>query len=142
MTRYLARLAALSAVVTFLIGTPGDALAAGKEADEQATAYPMYEYVTCAVYFRMIVGSMSGRQRSGLGPLVDVEKEKMNRAMALGRTKARAEYGEEMAAEMFDTEWRAILADMTDQINRNYDNVNRLKYRYDNRCEDLVKDPG
>lgn len=110
-----------------------------EDEDEAASIVGMSDYVTCAVYFRMVAGSMSPRYGRDLGALADVEKEKMNRLIELGRKSAKAEFGTDMATEMFDSEWRAALADMTDQINRNYENVNKLKVRYDRRCEALVK---
>lgn len=139
-----------SLVVTVLVTlalsmTPhGGAMAAQRvdpAANDDAGEYEMYDYVTCAVYFRMIVGSMSARNGSDLGTLVEIEREKMNKAMALGRASANEEYGAAMADEMFDSQWRDVLADMTDQINRNYQNIHRLKYRYEDRCETIVKDP-
>lgn len=115
------------------------AWSAEQAATDSTPAPGMSEYVTCAVYFRMVVGSMSPRYGRDLGALADIEKEKMTRAIELGRERAVAEFGSDLATEMFDSEWRAVLADMTDQINRNYENVSNLKVRYDRRCEALMK---
>ncbi len=86
------------------------------------------DYATCAVYFRMVVGGMRSR---GAGALASIEQEKMDRMIEMAKGKAAAE-------EDFNAAWRRILADMTDTINRNYQNVSRLKYRYDDRCEALL----
>lgn len=106
--------------------------------DSRASQYVMYELVTCAVYFRMVVGSMSPRYGRDLGALLETERDKMNKLMALARVRAAAEYGEDMAEEMFQSEWRAILGEMTDQINRSYENISRLRTRYDARCEKMA----
>jgi len=110
-----------------------------EDQDEAASAVGMSDYVTCAVYFRMVAGSMSPRYGRNLGALADIEKEKMGKLIELGRKSAEVEFGTEMATDMFDSEWRAALADMTDQINRNYENVSKLKARYERRCEALIK---
>lgn len=94
--------------------------------DDDAAAFE--DYATCAVYFRMVVGGMRSR---GATALASVEQEKMDRMIELAKEGAAAE-------EQFDAAWRRILADMTDIINRNYSNVSRLKYRYDERCEALL----
>lgn len=81
---------------------------------------------------------MSSRHGRDLGALAETEQNKMNKLMALARERASAEYGEDMAEEMFQSEWRASLREMTDVINRNYENIRRLKVRYDTRCEKMA----
>jgi len=115
--------------------------AAGEAAAPEA-APSMADYTTCAVYFRMVVGSMSRRSDRDLGPLAELEQEKLNRAMALARQQAVEEYGEDLAEEIFQEQWRAVLADMTTIINRNYQNIRRLSVRYDNWCEALMEQSG
>lgn len=127
--RFLTARPALFCLLCGLLAGPGVARAASPEVTLSGAT-------VCAVYFRMVVGSM--RYGRDLGPLADVEREKMDRAMAIAREKAKEEFGEDMAEEIFQSEWRAILAEMTDDINRNYDNVSKLRYRYDDRCEALV----
>lgn len=93
-----------------------------------AGAATFEDYATCAVYFRMVVGGMRSR---GASALASIEQEKMDRMIEMAKGKAAA-------GEDFNAAWRRILADMTDTINRNYQNVSRLKYRYDDRCETLL----
>jgi hypothetical protein len=97
----------------------------------------MDDYVTCAVYYRMIAGSMSSRYGSGQDELATIPKENMALMMELARSSATEEFGEEFGEELFQDQWRAIFTEMTDQINRNYDNIAKLKYRYDKRCRRL-----
>ncbi|MCH7742951.1 MAG: hypothetical protein IIB71_09870 [Proteobacteria bacterium] len=96
----------------------------------------MSDYTLCAVYHRMMIGSI---QRSGrdLQVIVQIEREKMDALIKKAKHLARKEFGDELAEELFLDEWRAILGSMTNQINRNYENVSRLKYRYKNRCRAL-----
>ena len=47
----------------------------------------------------------------------------------------RETYGEELGTEIFNDEWAAIQLDMTDKINRNYDNISKLRLRYKESCE-------
>lgn len=97
----------------------------------------MGDYTTCAVYHRMIAG---GFQRSGrdMQEMANLEHEKMELMVEKAKELAREESLEE-AEEIFLDEWQFVLADMTDQINRNYENVLRLKYRYRSRCTALYK---
>lgn len=97
----------------------------------------MNDYVTCAVYYRMIVGSMSSRYGSDQDELAGIPKENMAKMMELAHSAATEEYGREFGEELFQDQWRAVFTDMTDQINRSYDNISKLKYRYDGRCRKL-----
>jgi len=112
-------------------------LSIGHTGATDTSAPSMDDYVVCAVYYRMIVGSMSPGYGSGHTELIDIPKQNMADMMELARTAASAEYGEELGEELFQDQWRAEFQDMTDQINRNYDNIIRLKVRYDKRCHDL-----
>ncbi len=87
----------------------------------------------CAVYFRMNVGAL--RFARDLSPLADMEEEKMSRLMARARQDAVSEFGEQRAESEFQRLWKANFQDMTDTINRNYDNIGQLKMMYDRRCE-------
>lgn len=97
----------------------------------------MDDYVTCAVYYRMIVGSLSSRFGSDLAELVNIQKENMYKMMVMARSAATEEYGKDLGEDLFQDQWQAIFMDMTDQINRNYDNIAKLKYRYNQRCRKL-----
>ena len=103
-------------------------------AEEEAPA--MDELTVCAVYHRMLAASF--RRSRNLPVMADMEQEKMEDLIRRARDAAVSEYGEEMAEEMFLDAWRESLAYMTDQINRNYENVRRLKSRYGNRCRKLA----
>ena len=104
----------------------------------EPTSPTMNDYTVCAVYHRMMVGSF---QRSGRDFQAMAEREKMDSLIKKAKHLARGEYGDELAEELFLDEWRAILANMNDQINRNYVNISRLKYRYKNRCSALDEKP-
>jgi hypothetical protein len=97
----------------------------------------MDDYLTCAVYYRMVVGSMSSRFGSGQDELARIPKENMTLMMELARSRAAEEFGEEFGEELFQDQWRDVFKEMTDQINRNYENIAKLKYRYDGRCRKL-----
>ena len=92
----------------------------------------MTDYTTCAVYHRMMAGAM--RRKGNLGALVEVQIEKMNQFVELAKKSSRQEYGLELGEEIFNEEWAAIQAEMTDQINRNYENISRLRLRYQASC--------
>ena len=93
----------------------------------------MSSYTTCAVYHRMMAGAM--RRRGNLDSLFDAEIEKMNFFVERAKQLNRETYGEELGAEIFNDEWAAIQLNMTDMINRNYDNISKLRLRYKERCE-------
>ena len=93
----------------------------------------MDDYTTCAVYHRMMAGSF--RLKGNLQLMVELETEKMDDLVKEAKLAAAEEYGEESADEYFLEEWRDVLAYMTDQINRNYENVSVLKIRYKKRCD-------
>lgn len=115
------------------------AAAGVEDAEVTSSPVPASEYVTCAVYFRMVVGSMSSRYGRDLAALAEVEKDKMNLLMTQARQAIAREYGSELAEEMFQEEWQYALAKLTDEMNRNYEFINRLRYRYDNRCEAFAR---
>ena len=95
----------------------------------------MADYTTCAVYHRMMAGFF--RQKGNLQLMADLESEKMDTLVKRSKLAAAEEYGEDLAEEYFLEDWREVLAYMTDQINRNYENVSVLKSRYKNRCDRL-----
>ena len=98
-------------------------------------ASTMSDYTSCAVYYRMQVGHFKSRD---LAPMADLEREKMNTLMEFAKNAADAEYGD-MGEELFNEQWRDILTEMTDVINRNYTNISRLKQRYGKRCSKLIE---
>ncbi len=55
--------------------------------------YSVYEYVTCAVYFRMLIGALKTNE-TDLSSLEDVYVDLMNRAITSGRQAARSDYSE------------------------------------------------
>ena len=83
----------------------------------------------------MIAGSF--RLKGNLELMAELETEKMDDLVKEAKLAAVEEYGEESAEEYFLEEWRYVLAYMTDQINRNYENVSVLKGRYKKRCDRL-----
>jgi len=95
----------------------------------------MGDYTTCAVYHRMMAGSF--RMKGGLQVMADLEAEKMDDFIKMSKLAAAEDYGEASAEEYFLEEWRDVLAYMTDQINRNYENVSVLKGRYKKWCDRL-----
>ncbi len=97
----------------------------------------MSDYTTCAVYYRMSIGAM--KNRGNVQALEAEEREKMNVLIAKAKEVGIDEFGDEaFMEEMFQDEWEAVLAEMTDQINRNYANFSRIKYKYKNRCEAML----
>ncbi len=93
------------------------------------------DLTTCAVYHRMLAAAL--RRDRNLPVIAEIEEEKMNRLIRRAKTVGAEENGVEFGEELFNDDWQAALADMTDQINRNYKNVGRLKVRYRSRCAAL-----
>ena len=105
----------------------------------QAQAEPasMEDYTTCAVYHRMLASAF---KRDGeLQIMAELEIEKMNSFISRAKTAGTEEYGQDLVEQLFQDDWNAILSDMTDQINRSYENVSRLKVRYKSRCAALMQ---
>jgi hypothetical protein len=99
--------------------------------DPHALATQYSQYLTCAVYHRMVAGSF---KRQGNGILAAPALDQMN--LMITRTKALgAALGNTEADYLSD--WSDTLGVMTDQMNRNYDNIRQLKTRYQNRCKAL-----
>ncbi|MFP6807973.1 MAG: hypothetical protein VB957_12480 [Pseudomonadales bacterium] len=121
-------------------GAAADQHAVGEPSTESRPSESMSEYTTCAVYHRMMAGSF--RRKSGLANLAELETEKMDTLVTKAKAIAIEEDGEELGEEIFLEEWRDTLAYMTDQINRDYDNITRLKYRYKKRCQILMEPVG
>lgn len=92
----------------------------------------MSDYTTCAVYHRMLASAFK-RDRD-LPIMAELEIEKMDAFISKAKEATVTEYGEDLAEELFQDEWNAVLMAMTDQINRSYKNVSRLKVRYRGRC--------
>ncbi len=102
----------------------------------QEVGYDQSDYTTCAVYHRMFVGYF--QRVKNLPTMAELEKEKMTLLMERAQEMAVADFGDEFGEEMFQEEWQAVLAEMTDRINRNYENVSRLKGFYQNRCRKVL----
>lgn len=111
-------------------------LHAGNKQIKPVTA--MRAHTTCAVYFRMIAGSIEANAGDD-SALAYLPKGKMSALADAARSDAVKAYGSEHAEARFDVAWRSILADMTDQINRNYRNITRLRVRYEDGCEAMYK---
>jgi hypothetical protein len=97
-----------------------------------SVAAELYDLTQCAVYHRMIASELANRKQ--LDIVADAEKEKMFALMALAKAAAREEYGDELAEQMFQEEWAYHINAMMKAIDKNYDNIYRLKYRYRERC--------
>ena len=102
----------------------------------------MEAYVTCAVYHRMMAGSFT-RVRQ-MPELAGLESEKMNEHIRLAKVAGRVEFGGTEAVDteieaVFSESWKYNLNQMENKINRNYENVSRLKYIYKNRCRKLLE---
>jgi hypothetical protein len=101
----------------------------------RAESASMEDYTTCAVYHRMLASAF--RRNSDLQIMAELEIEKMNSFINRAKTAGTEEYGQELVEQLFQDDWNAVLSDMTDQINRSYQNVSRLKPRYKKRCAAL-----
>jgi hypothetical protein len=97
----------------------------------------MEDYTTCAVYHRMLASAFK-RDRD-LQIMAELEMEKMNSFINRAKMTGIEEYGQDLVEQLFQDDWNAILSDMTDQINRSYQNVLRLKVRYKTRCAALAQ---
>ena len=104
------RHAFLTAVLLAIIGTPV------KAADA----------LTCAVYYRMQVGSLKSRD---LEVMTATPEAKMQQLMTVARRQFDSD---------FNTAWAAKQAEMTDIINRNYENFTLLRAEHHGDCEALV----
>lgn len=120
-------------IFVLLVGLAGSIPAAA-----EGESPSMDEYVVCAVYYRMLVASFSARYGRGLETMAEINREKMQKAIDLGKAAAVNEYGEARANEKFNAAWAEVLGEMTDEINRNYDNVARIKYKYRDACVKLI----
>jgi hypothetical protein len=101
----------------------------------QAESASMEDYTTCAVYHRMLASAF--KRDSDLQIMAELEIEKMNSFISSAMTVGTEEYGQDLVEQLFQDDWNAVLSDMTDQINRSYQNVSRLKPRYKTRCAAL-----
>ena len=100
-------------------------------AEPGAPAAQYDKHLTCAVYYRMVAGSFK-RQGNGIlaAPALDRMNLMITRTKALGAALGRTEAD-------YLSDWSDTLGVMTDQMNRNYDNIRQLKTRYQNRCKAL-----
>jgi len=103
----------------------------------RAETASMEDYTTCAVYHRMLASAF--RRDRDLQIMAELEIEKMNSFINGAKTAGAEEYGQDLVEQLFQDEWNVALADMTDQINRSYQNVSRLKVRYKSRCAALLQ---
>jgi hypothetical protein len=101
----------------------------------RAESASMEDYTTCAVYHRMLASAF--KRNSDLQIMAELEIEKMNSFINRAKTVGTEEYGQDLVEQLFHDDWNAVLSDMTDQINRSYQNVRRLKSRYKTRCAAL-----
>lgn len=98
--------------------------------------YTVYEYVTCAVYFRMLIGALK-RNAADLSSLEDIHMDQMNRAIRLGKLAAIEEWGEEDAKKEFDLEWQSEYGEMIAEIDRNFAKIRLLKMKYADLCDQM-----
>lgn len=98
--------------------------------------YTVYEYVTCAVYFRMLIGALK-RNASDLSSLEDIHMDQMNRAIRLGKQAAIKEWGDEDAEKEFDLEWQSEYGEMITEIDRNFAKIRLLKMKYAELCDQM-----
>ena len=116
-------------IIGLFVSTFSTSTLAAAEPGAPAAQYD--KHLTCAVYYRMVAGSF---KRQGNGILAAPALDQMN--LMITRTKALgAALGHTEADYLSD--WSDTLGVMTDQMNRNYDNIRQLKTRYQNRCKAL-----
>lgn len=101
-------------------------------------ATAMQDYVTCAVYFRMVAGAIEANAGQD-SVLADLPKGKMSDLSDAARSSAAKAFGDAHAEAKFEAAWRKTLARMTDEINRNYRNITQLRVRYGDHCGRLYK---
>ena len=116
-------------IIGLFVSTFSTSTLAAAEPGAPAAQYD--KHLTCAVYYRMVAGSF---KRQGNGILAAPALDQMN--LMITRTKALgAALGHTEADYLSD--WSDTLGVMTDQMNRNYDNIRQLKTRYQKRCKAL-----
>ena len=126
---FLTAMAMTMGIIGLFVSTFSTSTLAAAEPGAPAAQYD--KHLTCAVYYRMVAGSF---KRQGNGILAAPALDQMN--LMITRTKALgAALGHTEADYLSD--WSDTLGVMTDQMNRNYDNIRRLKTRYQNRCKAL-----
>ena len=129
VTKTMAMAMTMGIIGLFVSTFSTSTLAAAEPGAPPAAQYN--KHLTCAVYYRMVAGSF---KRQGNGILAAPALDQMN--LMITRTKALgAALGHTEADYLSD--WSDTLGVMTDQMNRNYDNIRRLKTRYQNRCKAL-----
>ena len=116
-------------IIGLFVSTFSTSTLAAAEPGAPAAQYD--KHLTCAVYYRMVAGSF---KRQGNGILAAPALDQMN--LMITRTKALgAALGHTEADYLSD--WSDTLGVMTDQMNRNYDNIRQLKTRHQKRCKAL-----
>jgi hypothetical protein len=98
--------------------------------------YTVDQYLTCAVYYRMLIGALKISE-SDLSSLEDVYMDRMNKAIQAGRKAAIAEWGAADADREFDQEWQVIYGEMSADIDRNFTRIRILKMKYADRCDQM-----
>ena len=116
-------------IIGLFVSTFSTSTLAAAEPGAPAAQYD--KHLTCAVYYRMVAGSF---KRQGNGILAAPALDQMN--LMITRTKALGAASGHTEADYL-SDWSDTLGVMTDQMNRNYDNIRQLKTRYQNRCKAL-----
>ena len=116
-------------IIGLFVSTFSTSTLAAAEPGAPAAQYD--KHLTCAVYYRMVAGSF---KRQGNGILAAPALNRMN--LMITRTKTLGEALGNTEADYLN-DWSDTLGVMTDQMNRNYDNIRQLKTRYQNRCKAL-----
>ena len=116
-------------IIGLFVSTFSTSTLAAAEPGAPAAQYD--KHLTCAVYYRMVAGSF---KRQGNGILAAPALDQMN--LMITRTKTLGEALGNTEADYLN-DWSDTLGVMTDQMNRNYDNIRQLKTRYQKRCKAL-----
>ncbi|HJN52197.1 MAG: hypothetical protein QGI68_15705 [Pseudomonadales bacterium] len=112
-------------------------LAGDEPKSSDSEQHTVYEYVTCAVYYRMLIGALKSNP-SDLSSLEDVYLDQMNRAISQGRRAARKEWGAQDADKEFDLEWQSEYGEMITEIDKNYSKIRKLKMKYADSCDQIT----
>ena len=116
-------------IIGLFVSTFSTSTLAAAEPGAPAAQYD--KHLTCAVYYRMVAGSF---KRQGNGILATPALDRMN--LMITRTKTLGEALGNTEADYLN-DWSDTLGVMTDQMNRNYDNIRQLKTRHQKRCKAL-----
>ena len=116
-------------IICILVSALWSSTLAAAETDALTSQYN--KHLTCAVYYRMVAGSF---KRQGNGILAAPALDRMN--LMITRAKRLAEAAGNSETDYL-SDWSDTLGVMTDQMNRNYDNIRQLKTRHQKRCKAL-----